>query len=83
MTSSNAMELEGLKRCFNVLDANRIEMDSLITDHHMSVQKYMRENRPMVKHYYDIWHMAKCKLIIQYKSLSLYFKFVIANETKL
>ena len=32
VTSSNAMELEGLKRCFQKLDDNNIEVDTLVTD---------------------------------------------------
>ena len=59
VSSSNAMEVEGLQRCFRTLDNNRIETESLTTDRHRSVQKYMRENRPLVKHFYDVWHMAK------------------------
>ena len=55
------MELEGLKRCFKTLDDNNVDIYSLTTDRHPSVQKFMREERSVIKHYYDVWHMAKCK----------------------
>ena len=59
VTSSNAMELEGLKRCLNMLDNSNIEIESLTSDRHRGVQKYMREQRPLIRHFYDVWHMAK------------------------
>ena len=59
VTTSNAMELEGLKHCFQKLDDNNIEVDTLVTDRHPSVQKYMKTMRPLIKHCYDCWHIAK------------------------
>ena len=46
VTSSNAMELEGLKRCFKTLDENNIKVESLTTDRHPSVQKFLRISKP-------------------------------------
>lgn len=56
------MELEGLKRCFATLEENEIEVHSLTTDRHPSVHKYMRESRPLIKHFYAVWHMSKCNV---------------------
>ena len=59
VSSSNAMELEGLKRCLANLDKYDLEIKSLTTDRHRGVQKYLRESRPSIIHYYDVWHLAK------------------------
>lgn len=58
MKSSAAMELEGLKRGLDSLGA-KISITSLTTDRHPSVKKYMREQRPEITHWFDVWHMAK------------------------
>lgn len=34
-------------------------MNTLITDRHHAVMKYLRESRPDVLHKFDAWHMAK------------------------
>ena len=59
VSSSNAMEVEGLARCFSTLENNGVEVESLTTDRHRGIQKFLRENKPFVKHFYDVWHMAK------------------------
>ena len=59
VSSLNAMELEGLKHCFQKLDDNNIEVDTLVTDRYPSVQKYIRIMRPLIKHFYDCWHIEK------------------------
>ena len=53
------MELEGLKRGMAFLTENDLTTDVLITDRHVSIQKWMRESMPEVKHFYDVWHVAK------------------------
>ena len=32
---------------------------ALVTDRHRQIAKWIRENLPNVKHYYDVWHVAK------------------------
>lgn len=59
VTSSNAMEKEGLVRVMVAMQHQRIKIDRLITDRHASVKKYMRENYPKIKHFFDVWHVAK------------------------
>ncbi|KAM9424524.1 uncharacterized protein KZ484_002582 [Pholidichthys leucotaenia] len=57
--SSNAMEKEGFIRSMVLLAEHGLAVDSIITDRHPQIQKYMRENMPDVTHYYDVWHVAK------------------------
>ena len=58
-----AMEKEGLIRCLEELEENNI------TDRHPSINKHMRENNPEVKHYFDVWHMAKGTCYNLYKKI--------------
>lgn len=55
------MELEGMKRCRSHLIDAGINVLSLTTDRHPSVQKWMREHWSEVQHFYDLWHISKCK----------------------
>ncbi|XP_071854147.1 uncharacterized protein [Apostichopus japonicus] len=59
VTSSNAMELEGLKRGLKYLQERGINVETLISDRHRSIAKYMREQQPDIDHFYDVWHVAK------------------------
>ena len=58
-TSSNAMELEGFKRGIRVLEDNGIAISHIVTDRHPSIRKYIRTDKPAMKHYFDYWHVAK------------------------
>ena len=70
--NSMAMELAGLKECLHdVLNKLKLRVATFISDRHVQVRKYMREtygeNRhnqqaPQIKHYFDIWHVAKGEL---------------------
>lgn len=58
--NSYAMELEGLRRSLNYLTCeNNIRVTDLVTDRHSSVKKYMREEQPNIRHWFDVWHVAK------------------------
>ena len=59
MANSNAMEKEGLVRSCQNLQTAGLEIAALITDRHLQIQKWIRENLPDVKHYFDVWHVAK------------------------
>ena len=48
------MELEGLKRSMAFLK-DHVNVSSLVTDHHSMVKKYMRDEHPDKKHYFDVW----------------------------
>lgn len=53
------MELLGLQRCFNFLEEQHTNIAQFISDRHTSVAKWLRESVPTVRHYYDIWHVAR------------------------
>ncbi|XP_010767710.1 uncharacterized protein [Notothenia coriiceps] len=66
VTSSNACELEGLKRCLTLLtETHELDVASMVTDRHKSIAKYLREETPHnphtaeLKHHFDAWHIAK------------------------
>ena len=42
------MELAGLKRSFEDMQAKRVKWKTLVTDRHGGVKKFMREKHPMV-----------------------------------
>ena len=53
------MEKEGLHCCLNFLKYHDLTVDVLVTDRHKQINRWLREEHPDVKHYYDIWHVAK------------------------
>ncbi|KAK5935054.1 hypothetical protein CgunFtcFv8_020451 [Champsocephalus gunnari] len=59
VSSSNAMELEGLKRGLQKLNDEGVTIASITTDRHGSVKKYMGEKEPSIEHWFDVWHVAK------------------------
>ncbi|XP_046863205.1 uncharacterized protein LOC124456947 [Xenia sp. Carnegie-2017] len=56
------MELEGLKRSFKLIQSHNLQVSHLITDRHCQVKKYMKTQQPGVKHYFDVWHVAKVSI---------------------
>ncbi|RXN20821.1 hypothetical protein ROHU_014028 [Labeo rohita] len=54
---SNNMEKEGLKRSLDVLRGRGVTFDSIITDRHPQVQKFLRE--ASITQYYDVSHIEK------------------------
>lgn len=55
-------ELEGLKRIVEFLQQHQLEVNSIITDRHKQVNKWIRENMEGTRHYYD---MACCQKWVQ------------------
>lgn len=53
------MELEGLKRGLQFFAGQNLQVNSLVTDRHRSISKYMREDQSEIDHRYDVWHIAK------------------------
>lgn len=54
------MELEGLKRSLEwLIEDNGLAVSHLITDRHSSVKKFMRDEKPGIQHWFDVWHVAK------------------------
>ena len=48
---------EGLKRCLKDLDDHEVELIHLAAHRHPAVQKTIREDRPDVKHEYNLWQV--------------------------
>ncbi|XP_023137933.1 uncharacterized protein LOC111576454 [Amphiprion ocellaris] len=57
--SSVNMEKEGLIRSLNFLEASGVKINTIVTDTHPQIQKYLKEQKPEVTHFYDMWHVAK------------------------
>ena len=53
------MEKEGLSRGIEFLKQEGLEIKVLVTDRHKQINKWLRESHPAIKHYYDVWHVAK------------------------
>ncbi|XP_052409539.1 uncharacterized protein LOC127955926 isoform X2 [Carassius gibelio] len=54
---SNNMEKEGLRRSLDLLSAHSVTFDSIVTDRHPQIQKYLLEAN--ITQYYDVWHVEK------------------------
>ena len=53
------MEKEGLTRALKHLGDKGLEIQVLVTDRHKQIAKWIREAHPAIKHYFDVWHVAK------------------------
>ena len=56
---SQQTELEGMKRSMSFLENLQVPVHVFISDRHRGIAKWIRENRPQIAHYYDIWHVAR------------------------
>ena len=59
VTSSNAMEKEGFQRCIKSLQDDRVQIDRIATDRHVSISSFMNKEHPQINHQYDVWHLSK------------------------
>ena len=71
------MEKEGLVRAINNLQENGLEINILVTDRHRQIAKWIRETLSNVKHYYDVWHLAKGKIMSIVSKQSSHCKFLL------
>ena len=53
------MEKEGLLRGIQFLEQKGLTIKVLVTDRHKQINKWLRECHPQIKHYFDVWHVAK------------------------
>jgi len=51
------MELHGLKQCLEQLKQYKIK--SIVTDRHRGILKFLREEKPSIQSFNDIWHTSK------------------------
>ena len=59
VTSSNAMEREGFKRCMENIHDRGANIKVVATDRHVSIRSDMKKNFPHLQHKFDVWHVAK------------------------
>ncbi|XP_063054475.1 uncharacterized protein LOC134448750 [Engraulis encrasicolus] len=57
--NSQRMEREGFERSLHFLESEGLDIGAIVTDRHPSIGKFMREQRPSIRHLYDTWHVAK------------------------
>eukprot|EP00105_Crassostrea_gigas_P027708 XP_011449140.1 PREDICTED: uncharacterized protein LOC105343451 [Crassostrea gigas] len=57
--NSNAMEKRELELAVRWLQEHHLQIGIIITDRHLQIQKWIKENLPQTTHYYDVWHVAK------------------------
>ncbi|XP_060077580.1 uncharacterized protein LOC132557108 [Ylistrum balloti] len=57
--SSCHVEKEGLARSVKFLMDHGLEVNTLVTDRHVQIRKWVRENMAGTKHCIDVWHVAK------------------------
>ncbi|XP_030292200.1 uncharacterized protein LOC115593026 [Sparus aurata] len=57
--NSVRMEKEGFERSLSFLEDKGVVVKAVVTDRHTGVQKFLREQRPGISHYFDPWHMGK------------------------
>ena len=59
VANSYNMELEALKRGVEWMEQMDLELGTIITDRHVQVRAWIRDNLSDVKHYFDVWHISK------------------------
>ena len=57
------MEKAGLQRCLQTVCDHDVVIDTLVTDRHRQIAKFLREEHPCITHAFDIWHVAKGECI--------------------
>lgn len=65
------MEKEGLDRALKFLKDEGVPVGVLVTDRHKQINKWLRETHAEVKHYFDVWHIAKGNFI--HTSIIVYY----------
>ena len=58
------MEHEGLVRAVALLEAAGLQISQIMIDRHKQNTAWIKRNLPNTKHYFDIWHVAKGKIVL-------------------
>ena len=56
---SSPLELKGFQNCLKELDEVNYNVNIVATDRNRSLAKWVRTERPLLKHKFDPWHFAK------------------------
>lgn len=70
--ASPRMEREGLLRSLQILESAGLRVGAIVTDRHPSIQKYLREQRPEIQHYFDTWHVSKGNCLAAFQINQIY-----------
>ena len=82
VSSSYHMGKEGLHRALEYVEQNSLEVGVLVTDRHQQINKWIRESHPQIKHYFYVWHVAKCEYCYtQRQKLRKFLSFRISQES--
>jgi hypothetical protein len=57
--SSTNMEVVGFERCLQQLLDSGFTVDVVATDRHVQVRSLLRKKYPLIRHQFDVWHVAK------------------------
>ena len=63
------MEKEGLSRAIQHMQDKGLAIEVLVTDRHKQIAKWIREKHPEIKHYFDVWHVAKGMKMLLFQCL--------------
>ncbi|CAM4685317.1 unnamed protein product [Leuciscus chuanchicus] len=58
------VQKEGFERSLSLLEERGVVVQSLVTDCHTGVQKFMMEQKKDIRHFFDPWHMGKVIVFI-------------------
>ena len=50
-----------MKRCITLLRTNGLVIEAIVTDRHKTLIAYLKTKEGDIIHYFDCWHVAKCK----------------------
>ena len=53
------MEKEGFIRCTEFILNQGLKIGAIVTDRHVQIVKYVREEMSETVHHFDVWHVAK------------------------
>ena len=59
VSSSNAMEKEGLTRSIEMLEGKGVNITRVATDRNVSIASCISSYYPHISHQYDVWHLSK------------------------
>ena len=56
------MEKHGLIKCVeSISDKSGLQIQTLVTDRHSQIIKFVRKNMEETEHVFDVWHVSKGK----------------------
>ena len=64
------MEYHGFVRCMEYILGCGLLLNTFVSDRDSAIAKHMREKLAGIKHYFDLWHLKKSKLL---KSKKLHY----------